>query len=326
MYNTQFSTITSFIEKHNLIKNDNTIIIGFSGGPDSLFLLHLLVQLRSIKHLKLITAHLDHEWRETSRDEVAFCQTIAGKLNVPFVTARISELAFDKKPSGSQEELGRRARRFFLETVRDKHNANSIALAHHLDDQEETFFIRLIRGSTIAGLACMKPRNDYYVRPLLEIRKYDILTYLENNGITYITDPSNISESHLRTRIRKHVIPALRQSDNRFDANFQRTLHHIQEADSFINIITKEIFSQTATLYENTWHINLTAFFKLHPFLQRRIIMHWLITDNVLFVPTESFLDEILRFLKQPGSKEHIIHIAWSIVKSKGSVYIKHTQ
>jgi len=317
-------SIHNFIEKHLLIENYNTIIVGFSGGPDSLFLLHCLAQMRAAKNLTLIAAHLDHEWRENSHDEAVFCHTIAESLEIPFVAARMSELYFDKKSSGSQEELGRRARRFFLESVLAEHNADAIALAHHLNDQEETFLIRLIRGATIAGLASMKPHDGRYIRPLLEIQKKDIIAYLEKNGIDYITDPTNTSESYLRSRIRTHVIPALRYCDDRFDANFQKTLQHIQEADSFLDIVTEDVFTQTATLQENIWYLSLATFLMLHPFLQQRILIHWLIISKVSFVPSQRFLNEIMRFLQQPGSKEHTIHTTWSIIKKKNIAHIKH--
>lgn len=314
--------IYNFIDKHNLIQDNATIVVGFSGGPDSLFLLHILAPLRQTKNIKLIAAHLDHEWRPTSYNESVFCHDIAKHLGIPFSVARRSQLEFDKKSSGSQEELGRRARRFFLEMVRKEYNADKIALAHHLDDQEETFFIRLIRGTTISGLASMKPRDGYYIRPLLEVLKRDIIAYLENNNIAYITDPTNMSDAYLRTRIRNYVIPALRQCDNRFDANFQRTLLHIQETEAFLNTITAKTFQEVTEQEKSGWSLNLTAFFDLEPFLQNRILMHWLIIHKVSFVPTQNFLDEIMRFLKQPINKKHTIHHAWSITKIENKAHI----
>lgn len=288
--------IQCFIEQHKLIPDEATIVVGFSGGPDSLFLLHFLAQLRHTKRLKLIAAHLDHEWRTDSHDEAATCRSQADSLEISFISARMSELAVDKKSSGSQEELGRRARRFFLEKVRREHKADSIALAHHLDDQEETFFIRLIRGTTITGLTSMKPRDGHYIRPLLETQKIEIVAYLEENGISYITDPSNMSETYLRTRIRKNVIPALRHCDKRFDKNFQRTLHNLQETESYLAHITQETFFRVAQLQQSTWHLELASFFALHSFMQHRILMHWLIANAVPLYQLNAFLAKLCAF------------------------------
>lgn len=316
-------TVLKFITQHALINAHDTIIVGFSGGPDSLFLLHMLAHLRHSKNLTLIAAHLDHEWRSSSSSEAALCKERAEQLGVTFISARISELDMNKKSSGSLEELGRRARRFFLEQVRSTYNAHAIALAHHADDQEETFFMRMIRGSTISGLCCMKPKDGYYIRPLLGLYKQEILAYLDLNTMPYIIDPSNMSDNYLRTRIRNHVIPALRKSDSRFDANFQRTVHHIHQADAFIERLTEKTFSTIATYKENKWHVDVESLFALDSFLQERIILYWLIKSKVPFVPTQKFIHEIKRFLQHAGTKTHALHILWKIVKNKKTAFIQ---
>ncbi len=134
--------IDAFIAQYNLLPAGSTVVLGLSGGPDSVFLLHLLAD----KNIKLIAAHLDHEWRADSADDVTFCKKLAQKYNVPFITAKASELKRTFKWDGSQEQLGRAMRRHFFATVAAAHATDSIALAHHAQDQQETFFIRLMRG------------------------------------------------------------------------------------------------------------------------------------------------------------------------------------
>ena len=141
--------IHAFIAHHNLIFANKTVVVGLSGGPDSVFLLHLL----STKfNIDLIAAHLDHEWRPDSHKDVEFCRDLAKKYDVPFVTQEISELPISLKFDGSLEDVGRRARRFFFESICTSHNADLIAVAHHAQDQQETFFIRLLRGASLTGL------------------------------------------------------------------------------------------------------------------------------------------------------------------------------
>ena len=153
---------------NNLIAESSKIILGLSGGPDSIYLLHKLASLRNTGTIKeLIAAHLDHEWRQDSAKDVAFCKQACKSLNVPFVSKKLSELNLSFK--GSPEEIGRNARRYFLEQIRTKHNADLIALGHHLQDQEETFFIRLIRGTSLSGLCAMWPKKGFYIRPLLQM-------------------------------------------------------------------------------------------------------------------------------------------------------------
>ena len=226
--------IKEFIKKHNLIPQDSKIVLGLSGGPDSVFLLHLLSELKKDGLVKeIVAAHLDHEWRPESAKDEQFCSKMAKEHDVPCVSNKIPDLGLDLKFSGSKEDLGRRARRYFFKQVKKEYNADLIALAHHAQDQQETFFIRLIRGTSLSGLTAIKPKHGDYIRPLLEINKQDLVNYLDEHNIPYLTDPSNISQEFLRNRIRKHVIPALKNCDARFDQNFQTTIHRLQKTEQF---------------------------------------------------------------------------------------------
>lgn len=317
-----FAKIKEYCNNHNLIATGNKIVVAFSGGPDSLLLLHFLVSLKHSYNLTLIAVHLDHGWRENSASEVVFCENVCDALDVQFVSARLQNLEVPKQKKGSKEEIGRNARRFLLESVARLENADLIAMGQHLDDQEETFFIRLIRGSTLSGLTCIKPKEGMYIRPLLEIKKEEVLKYLDKEGITYLKDPSNDLDIYLRNRIRKYVIPALRQCDDRFDHNFLRTLHSIQEAEEYLARVTHEAFNTVAHQKDDIWHMDSSKLLNLDMFLQHRVLLMWLIKNKVPFVPTETFLDEIMRFIKQPGSKTHAMHKEWSIRKIKNIVFV----
>src|SRR5579859_1867935 len=134
--------IHQFIKEHKLIPENRTIVLGLSGGPDSIFLLHVLADMHKHNHISLVAAHLDHEWRSNSHQDALFCKRTADALGIPYVQAKASELGLNIKKNGSQEEYGRKLRRAYLESVARGHNAQAIALAHHAQDQEETFFIR----------------------------------------------------------------------------------------------------------------------------------------------------------------------------------------
>ncbi|MEX0940493.1 MAG: tRNA lysidine(34) synthetase TilS [Candidatus Babeliales bacterium] len=314
--------IHDFIDRYHLLPPNNTVILGLSGGPDSVFLLHILYEFHKIGRIKLIAAHLDHEWRTDSAQDVTFCKEKTEALNIPFIHEKASNLPDSLQKKGSKEEIGRRMRRYFLQKVQEEYNADLIALGHHAQDQEETFFIRLIRGATLSGLTGMKPRDGVYVRPLLQTNKTDIINYLNIHTISYLIDPSNESPSFLRNRIRLSVLPALRTCDERFDANFLRTMHNLQQTESFLVDLTQQSFKTIAHLKENTWIIDIDSLYKLHPFMQLRAIMHWLISERVPFTPTERFLEEIKRFLFSAEKKEHQIHHAWAIVKKGQSALI----
>jgi tRNA(Ile)-lysidine synthase len=331
--NALFTAIYQYVDAHELIPDSSTIVVGFSGGPDSLFLLHVLHTLRSKKNIQLIAAHLDHEWRPESAQDVLFCERTAAKLDIPYVKAKLSELTTSIPWNGSKEEVGRRARRFFLESVAREHGATAIALAHHANDQQETFFIRLLRGATLTGLTGMKPKQGLYIRPLLPICKADIVAYLDELGMTYLTDPSNSSDIYLRNRIRSTVIPALRTCDDRFDKNFLSTITRLQETEDFLDTMAHEllmVISKPHTTQESSFSANQTstyldmqALLDFPIIMQYRVVLAWLCNHRLPFEPTQAFLDEILRFLHSPQGGIHTLHPSWQLVKHKRHAYLK---
>ncbi|MFH1253974.1 MAG: tRNA lysidine(34) synthetase TilS [bacterium] len=247
-----------------------SIIIGLSGGPDSVFLLHVLnfiqKQNSQIKEdsqvkqnptskpnpqIKIIAVHLDHQWRAKSWRDVEFCSQLCKSLDIEFIARKADELNLEIKFNGSKEELGRKMRRALFKQILKEKNADFIALAHHLQDQQETFFIRLLRGSSLSGLCCMQEIDGNYIRPLLGINKRDILEYLDSsrnhearsNQIKYLIDPTNISPDYLRNRIRSNVIPALEQCDERFNSKFQSTLEQLNLEDDFLKTLAAQVFN-----------------------------------------------------------------------------------
>lgn len=317
------SRVHDSIAEHNLIKSGAKIIIGLSGGPDSVFLAHALLPLHKQGVCTLIAAHLDHEWRADSHNDAQFCQKFAQLLGIQLITKKSSDLSLNVKFNGSQEEIGRTMRRHFFRTIKEQENADAIALGHHADDQQETFFIRLMRGTSLTGLIGMRPYADGYIRPLLTITKEEILAYLHTHSIAYVQDPTNTSENYLRNRLRKNVLPALKLADKRFDTNFSATLQRLHSAEQLLEKISQETFATVSFNDGNS--LNMQAFLKLDPCLQQRILIHWFSRLRVPFPPSEAFLLEVMRFLKKGSSKTHQIHHTWHLEQDRQSIHIKKT-
>ena len=294
---------------------EKTYILGLSGGPDSIYLLHYMV--KNFPEITLIAAHLDHEWRKGSEQDTEFCKQVCKELNVTFVSKKASELNVKIKPNGSQEELGRKLRRHFFEELLKKHNAQAILLGHHADDQMETFFIRLIRGTTIQGLSCMKIQDGLYDRPLLYTTKQEILDYLKEQKITYLEDFTNYSDKYLRNRIRKTVTPAFKAIDTRAEDNFVRSLNHIQQAEFFLEELTQA--SLDLLLVENK--LDVKEFLTLHSYLQKRIVQQWLVKNKVLHTLSENFLNEIIKFLESPRGGSHQLGQDWKLIKKQNQAF-----
>lgn len=314
--------ITQYIKKHFLLKADNTIIIGLSGGPDSVFLLHILIALQPTYNLTLIAAHLNHEWRTEADAEEEMCCALAQQHNIPFISQKLSALKSTQKYNGSKEEFARRMRRQFLEHVAHKYNAQSIALGHHAQDQQETFFIRLIRGTSLTGLIGMQPRHGLYIRPLLETNKSDILDWLKTHTIGYAIDSSNESDDYLRNRIRKNVLPAIVTCDNRWDKNFLTTINRLTQDNALLNDIAKTTLETLTSTLDDNKVICLKQFLSTHPSLHHRIIILWLIQNDVQFPVTQAFLDEIIRFFSHARGGVHKVRGEWDIIKKGGFVWI----
>ncbi len=316
--------IETYITKHKLIEANNTIIIGLSGGPDSVFLLRTLVALQNKYNLTLIAAHLNHEWRVEANAEEEFCRTLAQKLHINFISTKMSSLTMTKKKyRGSKEEYARTMRRQFLQQVLREYNADSIALGHHAQDQQETFFIRLIRGTSLAGLTGMYPKHGLYIRPLLETNKSDILEWLNQHSIAYAIDSSNESDDYLRNRIRKKVIPALIESDARWDNNFLATINRLKEDDALLNDIAQSTLDSLIIKKDTIEVFDIKKFETIHRSLHHRVIILWLIANNVQFPVTQTFLDEIIRFLSHERGGKHALYKEWVLVKKQGFVWIE---
>jgi|ERR1700733_4556886 len=305
------------IEQEQLLPANSTVIVGLSGGPDSVFLLHFLVTHVQQKNIRLIAAHLDHGWRSESAHDAQWCIKLAQKYNVEIVVKKLQGIPITFKYNGSKEEVGRKARRYFFESLAQEANAQAIALAHHADDQQETFFIRLMRGTSLTGLVGMQAKDGLYIRPLLHTKKQDIIEYLTQHQLSYCVDGTNTSADFLRNRIRSEVIPALQKCDSRFDANFNKTLMQLQQTEDFLDVMAHQLFWNMVKAN----NLDICTFLDLPDIMRHRILMLWLCAAKVPFTPSTALLQEIIRFLEKPGKGTHAIG-SWAIKKHAGKASI----
>jgi tRNA(Ile)-lysidine synthase len=187
---------------------DSSILLGLSGGADSVALLHVLLELLSRFGFKLAAAHLNHQIRgaEAGRDE-AFVRELCRRLDVELIVEHADSLDV---AAGDLEERAREARNAFLERAADARGSNLIALAHHADDQAETVLMRMLRGAGVAGLGAMAERGPgRIIRPMLQVSHEEILDYVRERRLEFVEDSSNASRSILRNRIRHELIPML---------------------------------------------------------------------------------------------------------------------
>jgi tRNA(Ile)-lysidine synthase len=204
------------IKKHDLIKTGDNILIGVSGGPDSLTLLYALNALRDEFALSLHVAHLDHMLREDSAADREFVEKTCRGLNLPVTSTRVD--VKEQAKNRSLEETAREARLDFFFRVARKIKCAKIALGHNLDDQAETVLMRLLRGSGLYGLSGMLPKREIkgfqIIRPLIETRRRDIEKFLKRKGIRPRIDSTNAQELYFRNSIRNKLLPLLEKAYN----------------------------------------------------------------------------------------------------------------
>lgn len=317
--------VYTYIRDNNLLPSGSSVLVGVSGGPDSVFLLHALVQLQKVLNITIYAAHLDHEWREESQREMVFCKELAQQLDIPFFHARASDIDITEPPRGSWEAHGRLIRRSFFRSLQNEHNIDRIALAHHKDDQRETFFIRLLRGAGLTGLAGIRSEHEQLIHPLLDIEKQEIYAYLHDHNIEYIEDPSNVHDTMLRNRIRHYLMPALHTCDKRAITSLDRTMTNLQEADEYLQHHISQIMPQFTHDEEDMTWLHIPTLRDAHPYLRRQIILRWLTYHNAQFTPTAGFFKEIERFLHNEKSTTHNIHPEWGIHKDGSYIRVYHT-
>ncbi len=216
----------SFVEKHNLIEKDDRVLLALSGGVDSMVLAKLLLlrlqdykttrlQDEPIANSQLAFAHCNFHLRgeDSNRDE-KFVTEFAKENNIPIYIKHFDTESYAKENSLSIEMAARELRYSWFKELKETHNFNKVALAHHGDDQIETFFINLLRGSGINGLKGMKPQNDFYIRPLLWSNRNEIENFAKENGIQWVEDYTNQETVYLRNKIRHNIIPVFDEMKN----------------------------------------------------------------------------------------------------------------
>ncbi|MDO5834817.1 MAG: tRNA lysidine(34) synthetase TilS [Lachnospiraceae bacterium] len=243
--------IKRYIENNQLIRPGDGVVVGLSGGPDSVFLLYALHTLQARMGFTLRAVHVHHGIRGAEADrDAAFSEELCAKLEIPFQAVHVAAPAYAAQRGLSLEEGARILRYEALETVRQQLTTPAawVAVAHHLDDQAETVLHNLVRGAGLRGLAGMENRRNHVIRPLLSIKREDILKWLEQNKIAYVTDSMNADPHYTRNRIRSTVLPELREINPEASAHIAHSAALLREADAYFHALALRYVDAHATL------------------------------------------------------------------------------
>jgi tRNA(Ile)-lysidine synthase len=238
--------VTRTIDQNALVQSGDSILVAVSGGADSVALIHILHALAPILSVRLAIAHLNHGLRlEESERDAQFVASLAHSLKLPLFSDKIDVCAYRERHKLSPEEAARNVRYNFLNQIAEKNDFTRIAVGHHLDDNAELVLMFLLRGSGPLGISGMLPvRDAKIIRPLIDIRRSEILDYLVQKKLQYVSDSTNTDRSILRNRIRHDLIPELA---SKYNPNIVETLNRLacltRSEERWIETLVEPIFN-----------------------------------------------------------------------------------
>ena len=262
----------------NLIKDGDKIVLGVSGGPDSICMLDMMRELKEEKNInfEIYVAHVNHMIREEAIEDEKYVQNYCLKHNIKFFVKRVDvqKIANDKKIG--TEEAGRKVRYDFFEEVLQKTGSNKIAIAHNKNDKIETIIMHLLRGSGLSGLKGIEPiRDNKYIRPLIECERQEIEQYCEDRKLQPRIDKTNFENEYTRNKIRNIVIPYIKKE---FNPNIIQTLSRLSdvaiEEIKYISKQTQKIYQQILIEKEDRQIIlNLKKFNEQEKIIKSQLIL-----------------------------------------------------
>jgi len=315
--------IHQFMKKNNMIASQDTIIVGVSGGADSVCLLMILKELQKSIDFTIIVVHINHCMRGYESDmDQEFVRQLCEKYEVEFKAFSVDILKIAEQEKLSVEESGRKARyRIFEEVLAESVNGRvgKIAVAHHMDDQGETILMNMFRGSAMKGICGMQPVRGNIIRPLLCVRRSEIEQYLQMKGQNFRTDSSNLHNDYTRNRLRNVVFPYLEENVNLHSIdNICKMAQMVSEAESYIEHQAMIAETKCVSINEDNKHIINIRLFSGNDIIIKKYIIRKVIGElaGKLKDVYRIHIDSILELVgKQVGSQ---VDIAYGITAKRG--------
>ncbi|MEZ0323410.1 MAG: tRNA lysidine(34) synthetase TilS [Hydrogenothermaceae bacterium] len=294
--------VLKVIKEYNLVSPNDSVLIAFSGGPDSVALASILFKLKNyLKIEKIGLAHLNHLLRKESFKDEEFSVNFGKSYSIPVYTKKVYVGEIAKKTKKSIEDIGRQERYKFLYEVAKRESFNKIATAHHLSDLAETMTLWFIQGNK-RGLRGFRPKVDKIIRPLFYITKEEILKYCKDNNLEYVIDISNFSEKYLRNKVRLKVIPVMKELNRSLEKSLERMSYFLDIDENYFDKKLEEILKNIKTDY-----IPFKFLKTLDKALQYRVIQR-LCEKKGLILSYQKLRNiiEFIEFIENPKEKKYI--------------------
>jgi len=257
------------IEKYAMLKKGSKVIVGLSGGADSVCLLHFLNSIKNEYDLTIVSAHINHGIRGDEADNDArFSRELSESLNIEFKLLEVDCIKEAKENNETVEEAGRRIRYEFFSSLADGENS-VIATAHNSNDNMETVIFNLTRGASLSGAKGIPPKRENIIRPLIFCSREEIEEYCKGNSLSFVTDSTNLSDDYTRNKIRHLVIPELKRINSNAEAAFSRFSESVRSDAEYLDELAQEAFKK-AEINENSYSVSVLNSF--HKAIKNRVI------------------------------------------------------
>lgn len=293
--------IKNSIEKHNLINTGDHVVVGVSGGPDSVCLLHVLFMMKDELQIQLSVVHVNHMLRGQDADnDEKYVKNLCENLNIPCFVYKTDVKKISKSLGLSDEEAGRKVRYDAYFEVLEKIGAHKIAVAQNMNDQAETLLFRLARGSGLDGLSGMEyVRNQIIIRPLLDITRDEIEDYCRQFNLNPRIDKTNYESLYTRNKIRLELIPYLKQNLNQnIIYNLWKTADILKEDKNFIYTVVYDVYEKCVSSSGGKVFINKRDLAKQHNAIKKRILLKAAISLGVQKDIGTVHLNNILKLIE----------------------------
>ena len=267
------------ITKYQLIENGDRVVLGVSGGPDSIAMLNILHKIRQsgLLNFEIFVAHINHGLRENAKLDEVFVENFCQEMKVPFFVKHVYVAEIAKQQKRGLEETGRKVRYDFFDEIQQKVDANKIAIAHNQNDLAETIIMNILRGTGTKGLIGIEKKKGKYIRPLLETQRFEIEAYLKEERIEARQDESNSDNTFTRNKIRNIVLPYLEKEFNpSIIGTLERLSELAKEQEEYLEKQTIRVYGKIC-ISENERNeviLNIKEFNKQEKLLQKRIILY----------------------------------------------------
>ena len=292
--------VLNCIKKYKLINKNDRVVIGVSGGPDSICLLHVLNSLKEQLEIELYVAHINHMIRKEADMETEYVKGFCKNLGIECFIKKVDVERISKKEKRGTEETGRSIRYSFFNEVAIEVGANRIATAHNLNDKAETVLLNIVRGSGTAGLKGIEAKRDeVFIRPLIETSREDIEDYCKKNKLEPKIDKTNMENIYRRNKIRNELIPYIQKE---FNPNIVKTINRLSqvvaEENEYLENITRNTFDSVCVEKnsDNQIILDLKKFNNLELVIKRRIILYTInkVVGNTMGIEKIN-IDEIIK-------------------------------